>query len=61
MLLLDRRKRLEARRVVADAQTSSRCTANCSLTEIAPPRVLSTNETGHLRDVEVTVTEPMSP
>ncbi len=35
--------------------------ANCSLTEIAPPRVLSTNETGHLRDVNVTVTEPLSP
>ena len=35
--------------------------ANCSLTEIAPPRVLSMNETGHLRDVNVVVTEPMSP
>src|SRR6185503_17177840 len=33
MLLLDRRERLEARRIEADAQTSSRCTANCSLTE----------------------------
>ena len=28
---------------------------------IAPPRVVSTNETGHLRDVNVTITEPMSP
>jgi broad specificity phosphatase PhoE len=35
--------------------------ANCSLTEIAPPRVLSMNETGHLRDVNVAVTEPLSP
>lgn len=35
--------------------------ANCSLTEIAPPRVLSMNETGHLRDVNVVVTEPLSP
>lgn len=26
--------------------------ANCSLSEIAPPRVVSVNETGHLRDVE---------
>ena len=35
--------------------------ANCSLTEIAPPRVVSMNETGHLRDVNVAVTEPLSP
>ncbi|HZP37999.1 MAG TPA: histidine phosphatase family protein [Methylomirabilota bacterium] len=35
--------------------------ANCSLTEIAPPRVLSMNETGHLRDVNVVITEPLSP
>jgi broad specificity phosphatase PhoE len=35
--------------------------ANCSLTEIAVPRVISMNETGHLRDVSVAITEPMSP
>ena len=35
--------------------------ANCSLTEIAPPRVVSMNETGHLREVNVVVTEPLSP
>jgi broad specificity phosphatase PhoE len=35
--------------------------ANCSLTEIAVPRVISMNETGHLRDVSVVITEPMSP
>ena len=35
--------------------------ANCSLSEIAPPRVVSVNETGHLRDVDVAVTAPLSP
>jgi broad specificity phosphatase PhoE len=35
--------------------------ANCSLTEIAPPRVVSMNETGHLREVNVVVTEPLIP
>jgi broad specificity phosphatase PhoE len=30
--------------------------ANCSLSEVAPPRVVSVNETGHLRDVDVTIT-----
>jgi broad specificity phosphatase PhoE len=35
--------------------------ANCSLSEIAPPRVVSVNETGHLRDIDVAVTAPMSP
>ena len=35
--------------------------ANCSLSEIAPPRVVSVNETGHLRDIDIAVTAPMSP
>jgi broad specificity phosphatase PhoE len=35
--------------------------ANCSLSEIAPPRVVSVNETGHLRAIEVAVTAPLSP
>ena len=35
--------------------------ANCSLSEIAPPRVVSVNETGHLRHIDVAVTAPMSP
>ena len=35
--------------------------ANCSLSEIAPPRVVSVNETGHLRDIDVVVTAPLSP
>jgi len=35
--------------------------ANCSLSEIAPPRVVSVNETGHLRDLDVAVTAPLSP
>jgi broad specificity phosphatase PhoE len=35
--------------------------ANCSLSEISPPRVVSVNETGHLRDVDVAVTAPLSP
>jgi len=35
--------------------------ANCSLSEIAPPRVVSVNETGHLRDIDVAVTEPLHP
>jgi broad specificity phosphatase PhoE len=35
--------------------------ANCSLSEVAPPRVVSVNETGHLRDVDVAVTAPLSP
>lgn len=35
--------------------------ANCSLTEIAPPRVVSVNETGHLRGVDPAVTAPLSP
>ena len=35
--------------------------ANCSLSEIAPPRVVSVNETGHLRDIDVAVTAPLSP
>jgi broad specificity phosphatase PhoE len=35
--------------------------ANCSLSEIAPPRVVSVNETGHLRAIDVAVTAPMSP
>ena len=35
--------------------------ANCSLSEISPPRVVSVNETGHLRDVDVVVTAPLSP
>ena len=29
--------------------------------EIAPPRVVSVNETGHLRDIDVAVTAPLSP
>jgi broad specificity phosphatase PhoE len=35
--------------------------ANCSLSEISPPRVVSVNETGHLRDIDVAVTAPPSP
>jgi probable phosphoglycerate mutase len=35
--------------------------ANCSLSEISPPRVVSVNETGHLRDVDIAVTAPLSP
>ena len=35
--------------------------ANCSLSEVSPPRVVSVNETGHLRDVAAAVTESMSP
>ncbi|HEX4994135.1 MAG TPA: histidine phosphatase family protein [Methylomirabilota bacterium] len=35
--------------------------ANCSLSEIAPPRVISVNETGHLRDIDVVVAAPLSP
>jgi broad specificity phosphatase PhoE len=35
--------------------------ANCSLSEVAPPRVVSVNETGHLRDVDVAVSAPLSP
>jgi broad specificity phosphatase PhoE len=35
--------------------------ANCSLSEIAPSRVVSVNETGHLRDIDVAVTAPLSP
>jgi len=34
---------------------------NCSLSEVAPPRVVSVNETGHLRHVDTTAPEPMSP
>ncbi|MGH7314801.1 MAG: histidine phosphatase family protein [Candidatus Rokuibacteriota bacterium] len=35
--------------------------ANCSLSEISPPRVVSVNETGHLRDIDVAVTATLSP
>jgi broad specificity phosphatase PhoE len=35
--------------------------ANCSLSEVAPPRVVSVNETGHLRDVDVAITAPLAP
>jgi len=35
--------------------------ANCSLSEIAPPRVVSVNETSHLRAIDVSATAPMSP
>ena len=35
--------------------------ANWSLSEIAPPRVVSVNETGHLRDLDVAITAPLSP
>jgi broad specificity phosphatase PhoE len=35
--------------------------ANCSLSEISPPRVVSVNETGHLRDIDVPITAPLSP
>jgi len=35
--------------------------ANCSLSEVSPPRVVSVNETGHLRDVAPVITESMSP
>jgi len=35
--------------------------ANCSLSEIAPPRVVSVNETGHLRDLDVAITAALSP
>lgn len=35
--------------------------ANCSLSEIAPPRVISVNETGHLSSLDVAATAPLSP
>lgn len=35
--------------------------ANCSLSAVSPPRVMTVNETGHLRDVNVAVTAPLSP
>lgn len=35
--------------------------ANCSLSEVSPPRVVSVNETGHLRGVDAAVPESMSP
>ena len=35
--------------------------ANCSLSEVSPPRVVFVNETGHLRDVTPVTTESMSP
>jgi broad specificity phosphatase PhoE len=35
--------------------------ANGSLSEVAPPRVVSVNETGHLRDLDVAITAPLSP
>ena len=35
--------------------------ANCSLSEVSPPRVVSLNETGHLRDLDVAVTAPLGP
>ncbi|HEU4440081.1 MAG TPA: histidine phosphatase family protein [Methylomirabilota bacterium] len=35
--------------------------ANCSLSEISPPRVVSVNETGHLRDLDVAVTAALHP
>jgi broad specificity phosphatase PhoE len=35
--------------------------ANCSLSEVAPLRVVSVNETGHLRGVAAAVSESMSP
>jgi len=35
--------------------------ANCSLSEVSPPRVVSVNETGHLRGVAAAVSESMSP
>ena len=35
--------------------------ANCSLSEIAPPRVVSVNETGHLRDIDVAATAALHP
>jgi broad specificity phosphatase PhoE len=35
--------------------------ANCSLSEVSPPRIVSVNETGHLRDIDVPVTAPLSP
>jgi broad specificity phosphatase PhoE len=35
--------------------------ANCSLSEISPPRVLSVNETGHLRGLGVPAPAPLSP
>lgn len=35
--------------------------ANCSLSEIWPPRVVSVNETGHLHDLGVPATAPLSP
>lgn len=34
---------------------------NCSLSEVAPPQVVSVNETGHLRGVDAAAPEPMSP
>jgi alpha-ribazole phosphatase len=35
--------------------------SNGSLSEVAPPRVMSLNETGHLRDLDAGVTAPLSP
>ena len=35
--------------------------ANCSLSEVSPPRVVSVNETGHLRGVVAPGPEAMSP
>jgi broad specificity phosphatase PhoE len=35
--------------------------ANCSLSEISPPRVVSVNETGHLHGLGVPATAPLSP
>ncbi|HSB43106.1 MAG TPA: histidine phosphatase family protein [Methylomirabilota bacterium] len=35
--------------------------SNCSLSEISPPRVVSVNETGHLRDIDVAIAAPLSP
>jgi len=35
--------------------------ANCSLSEIAPPRVVSVNETGHLRVIDAAATAAFHP
>jgi broad specificity phosphatase PhoE len=35
--------------------------SNCSLSEIAPPQVVSVNETGHLRAIDVATAAPLSP
>jgi phosphoserine phosphatase len=35
--------------------------ANCSLSEVSPPRVVSLNETGHLRDLDAAVAAPLAP